>query len=112
MSRTTLKSRKRQSPIHPGEILQLEFLEPLGITKYRLAKETGMPADRVSRLVKGKRDFSGDTALRLARYFGTTAEFWMNLQAKFDIDTAVEISGARIAKQVKPFKQSQPPKAA
>lgn len=112
MPRNTNMSRKRHTPVHPGEILLHDFLVPLGITKYRLAKDTGMPADRVGRLVRGTRDFSGDTALRLARYFGTTAEFWMNLQAKFDIDVASDTAGNSIAKQVKPFKPTKSPKAA
>ncbi|MBM4007784.1 MAG: HigA family addiction module antidote protein [Planctomycetes bacterium] len=75
----------RHKPVHPGEILLAEFLAPLGITKYRLAKDTGMPADRVGRLVRGTRAFTADTALRLAAYFGTTAEFWLNLQARHDL---------------------------
>ena len=79
---TTRSARHR--PVHPGEILREEFLEPLGISMYRLAKDTGMPADRVGRLVHGTRAFTADTALRLAAYFKTTAEFWMNLQARYD----------------------------
>ena len=80
---STQSSRHR--PVHPGEILREEFLEPLGVSMYRLAKDTGMPADRVGRLVRGTRAFSADTALRLAAYFKTTAEFWMNLQAHYEL---------------------------
>lgn len=95
---------RKHKPVHPGEILWHEFMKPLGITKYRLAKETGMPADRVGRLVRGTRAFTGDTALRLARYFGTSAQFWMNLQAHFDLETAADEVGRDIEKQVRPYK--------
>ena len=94
----------KHKPVHPGEILRTEFLEPLGITKYRLAKDTGMPADRVGRLVKGTRTLTGDTALRLARYFGTSPAFWMNLQARYDLDLAQAAAGREIARLVQPFK--------
>jgi addiction module HigA family antidote len=93
----------KHKPVHPGEILRTEFLEPLGISMYRLARDTGMPADRVGRLVKGTRAFTGDTALRLARYFGTTPAFWMNLQARFDLDTAEDLRGGTIRNQVTPY---------
>lgn len=99
---TNPRNTRRHRPIHPGEILRAEFLAPLGITMYRLAKDTGMPADRVGRLVKGTRAFTGDTALRLSRYFGTTPEFWMNLQTRFDLECAKDSDGARIARRVKP----------
>lgn len=95
------RSRKLK-PVHPGEILRTEFLEPLDMTKYRLAKDTGMPADRVSRLVSGTRAFTADTALRLARYFGTTPEFWMNLQTRYDLETAIDKRGRIIRKSVRP----------
>src|SRR5262245_41504190 len=94
----------RHKPVHPGEVLRLEFLGPLGITMYRLAKETGMPADRVGRLVAGTRAFTGDTALRLSRFFGTTAAFWMNLQARYELDVAEDRAGREIARRVRPFK--------
>lgn len=91
-------------PIHPGEILKEEFLKPMGITMYRLCRETGMPADRVSRIVAGTRSISGDTALRLARFFGTTPVFWLNLQSRFDLVKAEQIAGKAIEKTVKPWK--------
>lgn len=94
----------KHKPVHPGEILRTEFLEPLGITMYRLGKETGMPGDRVSRLVAGTRAFTGDTALRLARFFGTTPAFWMNLQARYDLDCAEDEVGREIERNVKPWK--------
>jgi len=93
----------KHKPVHPGEILRTEFLEPLRITKYRLAKETGMPADRVGRLVKGTRAFTADTALRLGRYFGTSPAFWMNLQARYDLDVTAAAAGREIEKRVRPF---------
>jgi len=93
---------KKHKPVHPGEILWHEFMKPLGITRYRLAKDTGMPADRVGRLVRGIRTVTGDTALRLARYFGTSAAFWMNLQAQYDLDCAVDESGKAIERDVTP----------
>ena len=94
----------RHKPVHPGEILRVEFLEPLGVTKYRLAKDTGMPADRVGRLVQGTRAFSADTALRLAAYFKTTAEFWMNLQARYDLEVARDSGGTKAISRIRPYK--------
>lgn len=96
-------SMKKLKPVHPGEILYHEFMKPLGLTKYRLAKETGMPADRVGRLVRGTRAFTGDTALRLARFFGTTAAFWMNLQARYDLDVATDERGREIERTIRPY---------
>ncbi len=100
----TTRSTKKHAPIHPGEILRDEFLLPLGLTQYRLAKETGIPEDRVSKLVNGARAVTADTALRLARYFGTSAAFWMNLQARFDLDVASDERGRDIEKRVKPYR--------
>ena len=94
---------KKHAPIHPGEILFQEFMKPLGLTNYRVAKETGMPADRVGRLVAGTRAFTGDTALRLARFFKTTPGFWMNLQSRYDLDCAIDEAGNKIDKRVKPW---------
>ncbi|WP_339793866.1 HigA family addiction module antitoxin [uncultured Imperialibacter sp.] len=71
--------------IHPGEILQLEFLEPMGLTAYRLAKEIGVQQTRISQIMGGKRSITADTAIRLSRFFGTTEEFWMNLQREYDL---------------------------
>ena len=76
------------APIHPGEILLEEFLIPLGISQYRLAQAIGVPPRRINEIVHGKRAVSADTALRLARYFGTTERFWLNLQAAHDISKA------------------------
>ncbi len=83
-------------PIHPGEILENEFLEPLGITQYRLATDVGVPPRRINEIVHGIRGISADTALRLAHYFGTTPQFWMNLQARFDLQVQEDRIGAKI----------------
>ncbi len=72
--------------IHPGEILKVEFLEPMGISAYKLAKDTFIPQTRVSQILKGKRRITADTALRLQKYFGTTAKFWLGLQDDYDIE--------------------------
>jgi len=77
---------KNLKNIHPGEILQEEFLIPLGITAYRLSKDTGIPQTRVSAIVKGNRRITADTALRLSKYFGNSAKFWLGLQDDFDIE--------------------------
>jgi antitoxin HigA-1 len=74
------------SPIHPGEVLLKEYLEPLGVTQHRLAVAIGVPPRRINEIVHGKRRISADTALRLARYFGTSERFWLNLQSRYDIE--------------------------
>lgn len=76
------------APIHPGEILLEEFLEPMGISQYRLAKDIGVPPTRIGNIVHGKRSITADTAIRLARHFGTTELFWLNLQNHYDLETA------------------------
>ena len=78
----------RQFAIHPGDILLTEFMEPMGLTSYRLAKDLGVPLPRVYDIVKGKRSISADSALRLGAYFGLPAQFWMNLQNEYDLRTA------------------------
>ena len=74
------------APVHPGEILLEEFLSPLGVSQYQLAKAVDVPARRINEIVHGQRRISADTALRLARYFGTSERFWMNLQARYDLE--------------------------
>jgi addiction module HigA family antidote len=74
------------APVHPGEILLEEFLRPLGVSQYQLAKQIGVPGRRINEIVHGQRRISADTALRLARYFGTSERFWMNLQARYDLE--------------------------
>ena len=93
---------KRVPPAHPGEILRHDFLEPMGLSVYALANATRMPRSRVNDVVRGRRAITADTALPLARYFGTTPEFWINLQARYDLEVAKETSRRRIEKEVEP----------
>jgi addiction module HigA family antidote len=93
---------KRLAPVHPGEVLLEEFLVPMGISQYRLAKDIHVPARRINEIVHGTRSVSADTALRLARYFGTSERFWLNLQAQFDLDIESDRSGERIEREVMP----------
>ena len=86
----------KPAPIHPGEILLEEFLGPMGISQYRLAKDTSVPPRRINEIVHGKRGISADTSLRLARYFGTSDRFWLNLQTSYDL----EIERYRLAKRL------------
>ena len=83
-------------PIHPGEILEKEFLGPLNVSQYRLAVDLGVPPRRINEIVHGLRGITADTALRLGHYFGTSAQFWMNLQARYDLQMEEDRSGARI----------------
>ena len=85
-------------PMHPGRVLELEFLEPLKISAYKLAKDIEVDPPRVYSLVRGKRAISADTALRLGRYFGTSAEFWLNLQSHYDLEVEEDRSGESISK--------------
>ena len=94
---------RRLPPAHPGEILRKEFLEPLGLSQYRVAKATGVPPRRINEIVLEKRAISADTALRLARYFRTSPEFWMNLQAHYDLERARDRVGATIVAEVAPL---------
>ncbi len=98
--------KRKHAPIHPGEILSEEFLKPLMLSQYRLAKSIFVPPRRINEIVHGKRAVSADTALRLSRYFGTTAKFWMNLQAQYDIDLETEKSGRQIESRIKPFEKA------
>jgi antitoxin HigA-1 len=84
------------APIHPGEVLLAEFLEPLGVTQHRLAASIGVPPRRINEIVHGKRRVTADTALRLARYFGTTDRFWLNLQTRFDLEVEKDHLGASL----------------
>ena len=95
--------RRNTPPIHPGEILLEEFLSPLGVSQYRLAKETSVPPRRINEneIVRGLRSVSADTALRLARYFGTSERFWLNLQARYDLEVEKDRLGKRLVNEVK-----------
>ncbi len=92
--------RPEMPPIHPGEILLEDFLKRMGISQYRLAKDTSVPPHRVNEIVKGLRAISADTALRLGRYFGMEAPFWMNLQARYDLERAELDLAGRIDREV------------
>ena len=92
---------RKMAPIHPGEVLQADFLEPLGVSQYRLAQDISVPARRINEIVHGKRAVSADTALRLARYFGTSERFWLNLQARFDLEQQRDVLGTRLEKEVR-----------
>ncbi len=89
-------------PTHPGQVLRHDFLEPLGMSQYALAKALDVPQVRVSQIVNCKRAVSPDTALRLSRYFGTTAEFWLGMQASYDLEIARDQSSALIKSRVRP----------
>ena len=92
--------KKIMAPIHPGEILMKEFLEQLGITQYRLAKDISVVPRRINEIVHGKRAITADTALRLSRYFGTSEKFWMNLQTRYDMELQKDLLGDRLEKEV------------
>lgn len=93
---------ERFPPIHPGEILAEEFLKPMGMSQYRLAKSINVSPRRINEIVQGKRAVSADTALRLARFFGTTARFWLNLQSHHDLEIATDALGDRLIREVTP----------
>ena len=93
-------TKKRLPPVHPGEILLEEFLLPMGISQYRLAKDISVPPRRINEIVHGKRSITADSALRLSRFFGTTERFWLNLQNQFDLDVERDRLGDRLDKQV------------
>ena len=90
-------------PIHPGEILREEFLAPLGISINRLARETVVPPGRVSEVVNAKRGITADTALRLARFFGVSAQMWLGLQAEYDLRMARRVAGPEIERRIHPY---------
>jgi addiction module HigA family antidote len=93
-------SADKVDPIHPGEILLEEFLQPMGISQYRLAKDTSVPPRRINEIVHGKRGITADTALRLARFFGTSDRFWLNLQTRYDLEVERERLADRLDHEV------------
>lgn len=93
-------TEKRLPPIHPGEILLEEFMKPMNISQYRLAKDIGVPARRVNEIVQGKRGISADTALRLSRYFSLSERFWINLQARYDLEVEKDRLEGRLEYEV------------
>lgn len=98
--------RRAHAPVHPGEVLNEEFLRPLGVSQYRIAKDISVPARRINEIVHGLRGISADTALRLARYFGTSEEFWMNLQARYDLEVEKDRLRGRLKKEVAVLKRA------
>lgn len=92
----------RLDPVHPGEVLLEDFLKPLAISQYGLARSLGVPAQRIGEIVHGRRAVTAETALHLARYFGMEPQFWMNLQARYDLDRAEDMLSARLLKEVVP----------
>ena len=94
---------KKIAPIHPGEILLEEFLEPLGLSQYRLAKQISVPPRRINEIVHGRRSVTADTALRLARFFSTTDRFWMNLQTRHDLEVERDRLSKRLDREVTPL---------
>ncbi len=92
-------------PVYPGEVLMGEFLEPLGVTQHRLAVDIGVPPRRINEIVHGKRRITADTALRLARYFGTTDRFWLNLQTRYDLEIEKDHLGTAL-EAIRPLKSA------
>ena len=98
---------KKLPPIHPGEILLEEFLKPMSVSQYRLAKDIHVPARRINEIVHGKRAISPDTSLRLARYFGLSERFWLNLQARYDLETEKDRLQNRLEQEVLVYSDTQ-----
>ena len=96
-------SEQRLPPVHPGQILRDDYLVPMGMSVYRLAQELRMPRPRLNDVVLGRRGVTVDTALRLGYYFGTTPEFWINLQTRYDLDVADRTVRRRIEQEIKPY---------
>ena len=95
---------KKQTPIHPGEILMEEFLVPLGLSQYGLAKDLSVPPRRINEIVQGKRSITADTALRLGKFFGMEAQFWMNLQSHYDLEVAKDAIAGKLDREVEVLK--------
>jgi addiction module HigA family antidote len=95
--------KKKLHPVHPGEVLLEEFLKPMGISQNRLALNIGVPPRRINEIVLKKRGVTADTALRLAKFFGTSAEFWLGLQSQYDLDVTAEELGERLKQEVRPY---------
>lgn len=96
---------KKLDPVHPGEVLEKEFLEPLGLSQNRLALDLGVDPRRINEIVLRKRAVTANTALRLARYFGTSAEFWLGLQSQYDLDLEEDRYGERLEREVKVYEE-------
>lgn len=99
-----MSRRKRDlPPVHPGEILRADFLEPLGLNANSLSKAIKVPRARLNDIIRGKRGVSADTAMRLARYFGVSAQFWMNLQSHYELEMAELALGDRLGREIRPY---------
>ncbi|MBB1078266.1 HigA family addiction module antidote protein [Rhodoferax sp. 4810] len=94
---------KKLAPITPGDILLEEFLEPMGISQAKLARDIKVPANRINQIINGKREITADTALRLGKYFGIEPEFWLNLQMRFNMKVVIEKTGKQIDRDVKQY---------
>ena len=95
--------KKKLQPIHPGEVLLEEFLKPMGLSQNRVAVNIGVPPRRINEIILQKRRITADTALRLARFFGTSPEFWLGLQAQYDLDVTSDELGERLEREVKEY---------
>lgn len=102
-----MKTRQKLPPIHPGKILLEEFLEPMGITQYRLAKDTSVPPRRINEIVHQKRSITADTALRLGVFFNMSPHFWMNLQSRFEIEKAEDLLEDTLKNEVQTYKTAK-----
>lgn len=100
---SSITTGRRLAPVHPGEVLLKEFIEPMEITRYRVAKGAGVPQRRIDEICAGNRSMSADTALRLSRFFGVDAQFWMNLQSRYDLEVAERELRKRIDREVTPL---------
>jgi addiction module HigA family antidote len=98
-----MPTNAKMAPIHPGEVLIEDFLVPLGLSQYRLAQDLSVPPRRINEIVHGKRAITADTALRLARYFGTSEQFWLNLQSRYDLEVERDRLGGRLEEEVAVF---------
>lgn len=96
------KNKKVRPPVHPGEMLREDFLKPLGLSVNRLAMDLHVPVTGLNDIVRGRRSITADTALRLGKYFGTSAQFWLNLQSNYELELAQDLVGAQIENQVQP----------
>ena len=99
-------AKDKLKPIHPGEILLEEFLKPMGLSQNRLAIDIGVPARRINEIALGKRRITADTALRLARYFDMSPQFWLGLQMDYDLDVAADTMTGRLEREVRPYAQA------
>jgi antitoxin HigA-1 len=97
-----MSTSKKLNPVHPGEVLLEEFIKPMGLSQNRLAIEIGVDARRINEITLGTRSITADTALRLARYFGVSPQFWLGLQVEYDLDEARDLLGKRLEREVRP----------